>query len=331
MKILFHPRIINFRGVTNSTVDYAHYNQEILGNESTLIYRANWNPEGIDTGSKQEVIDLLSKRFEILTYESDEDLNKIAEKYDLFYTQKAGHFDEEMVLTTKTAIHCVFQYYQPHGDVYAYISEWLAKTMSNLSETDLPFVPYVVDLPPIEPMMRKYARYEYGIPEDAFVIGRHGGFQTFDLEFVNNALPRLCEKHPKLYFLLANTNERVKHPRIIYVSPFFDQNVKTSFISACDAAVHGRRLGESFGLGICENLFHNIPVIAWEGGFDQNHVELLEPYNLLYSEYGFEKKVEEIMNKVSSNPEWCLTLNQSVSQFTPKKVMEKFKNVFLDN
>ena len=326
MKILFHNKTLNYRGVTNSIVDYAYWNQEILNNESVLVYQKNYSAEGLDTGSKPEVIEEISKRFKVLSYETSEELEKIAEQYDVMYTQKAGHVDDDIVYSTRLAVHCVFQYCQPHGDAYAYISRWLANKMSILSP-DEPFdyVPYVVNLPPIMPGMREAMRDALGIPRNAYVIGRHGGYATFDIESVHLSLPVLCDRNPNLWFVLANTRPLVQHPRIIYAPPFFGGHTKTMFISACDAAIHARGLGESFGLGICETLFHNKPVLACEVGFDENHIELLSSHNLIYAENEFIQKVEELMNR--QNEHWSdITL-----PYTPQEVMAKFKKVFLDN
>lgn len=328
MKVLFHNKTLNYRGVTNSIIDYAKYNQSILGNESTIIYQPNWKAVGLDTGSKQPVVDKVKSMFNVLTYENETDLNRIAEKYDVVYTQKAGHMDDDFVTSTRTAIHCVFQYYQPHGDRYAYISEWLAKKMNELvPEETLKWVPYVISLPPIFTGLREQMRDTLGIPRDAFVIGRHGGLMTFDIRWVNAALPRLCDKHPNLWFLLANTDAVKHHPRIVYSNPFFGDIEKTVFISACDAAIHGRVLGESFGASICENLFHNVPVIAWEEGFDRNHIELLGDLGLLYNESNLEEKVGKLMTHLHP---WGM-LARKVEPYSPKKVMAKFKEVFLDS
>jgi hypothetical protein len=327
MKVLFHNKTLNYRGVTNSIVDYAKYNRELLGNESDLIYCPSFPADGVDTGSQQKVIEKLSESFNVLTYQGEKELNKIAEKYDVVYTQKAGHFDDDFVTSTRTAVHAVFQYYQPHGDSYAYISEWLAREMNQLCPEDvLKWVPYIINLPPIVSGLKQTMRTVLGIPQDAFVIGRHGGLMTFDIEWVNKKLPELCEKYPNLYFLMANTNVVYKHPRIIETPAFFGNVEKTVFISACDAAIHARQLGESFGASICENLFHNIPVLASEEGFDRNHVELLEKYGLIYNHTNLDMKIAELMLK----RDYQYNFSETTKPFGIIKVMEKFKSVFLD-
>ena len=93
----------------------------------------------------------------------------------------------------------------------------------------------------------KDLRKELGIPKDKFVFGRHGGLYTFDKGFVWNAMKYIAETRDDTVFLLANTYKFVEHPNIIYVDPFFGNQEKSNFINACDAMIHGRNLGESFG------------------------------------------------------------------------------------
>ena len=62
MKVLFHAEQLNYRGTTNSILEYARYNQEILGNESVIVYSQE-QPEGLDVGSEKEVIEAVKKNF----------------------------------------------------------------------------------------------------------------------------------------------------------------------------------------------------------------------------------------------------------------------------
>lgn len=345
MKILFQSEQLNYRGTTNSIVDYAHYNQEILGNESTLIYNRD-TPAGVDTGSEEDVIEELSKRFEVLSYGSEKELNDIAEKFDLCYSQRSGMAKNTVIInvqnqlkngadyltegvkhdaivtSTKFGVHVVFQWHGPHGDVYAYISEWLSKEIKRAYalEKEPLFVPYVVNLP--EPT--KSLREQLGIPKDKIIIGRHGGYDTFDLPFVWEAVKIITEVRDDIVFLFPNTMPFINHKNVIFMDPFFDQQTKSNFIHTCDAMLHGRNLGESFGLAISEFLFQNKPVIAWEGGFDRNHVNMLKDYDLLYTK-------ENVFQKICQIPELigAQDYRKIVEPFSPKNVMNKFEQVFL--
>lgn len=319
-KILFHSHQFNYRGVTNSLVDYAKYNRELLGNESVLIYNKAFNKDGLDIHSSEEVIDKLKKDYEVLSYTTTEELNDIASKFDAVYSQKAGHKEEPIITTTRDCVHCVFQYFEPHGDRYAYISQWLSE---NVGDKQRPFVPYIVNLPESNPDASKNFRKKYGISDEQYVFGRLGGFETFDIPFVKENVVKLVHKFDHLVFMFANTAVFYEHPRIIYTPAFFGQQEKSDYIGSCDAMLHARNLGESFGLSVAEFLFHNKPVISWMGGFDGNHRVMLKNPLCFYGEHNVYDRILGLRNRPKLNyKSW-------VSEFTPEAVMKKFNEVFL--
>lgn len=329
MKVLFQCEQLNYRGTTNSTLEYALYNQQVLGNESVIAY-CSIDPPGKDVGTKPEIVERLKNDFNIVTYETFEQLNDIASKFDACYSQRAGYAKEPdtqkplvQVNSTRFAVHCVFQWYEPHGDAYAYISEWLAHSVYFNYKTPQPqkFVPYIVDLP--QPNMS--LRDQLGIPKDKFVWGRHGGFDTFDLDFARDTVVKVAQARSDYVFLFANTRPFCDLPNVIFLGPFFGNQEKSNYVAACDAMIHARHLGESFGLSVAEFLYHNKPVLSWEGGFDRNHVNWLGKYGLLY------KDQADLYTKMLNFPSRDKTIDytQIVSEYNPKNVMEKFKQVFL--
>lgn len=331
MKILFHAEQLNYRGTTNSILEYAHYNQEILGNESVIVYSQE-QPEGLDVGSVPEVIESVKLKFKTLTYENNNQLNDIAAKYDLFYSQRAGekvdsHTKREnaVITSTKMGVHCVFQWHDPHGDVYAYISEWMSHNVSKLYNAPVhPWVPYVVDLP--NPTYD--TRTHLGIPKDKFVIGRFGGYLTFDLPFVKKVVERIARERDDIVFLFANTEPFCNLPNVLFMGPFLGQEQKSNYINACDAFIHARWLGESFGLAIAESLFFNKPVLACDVGFDRNHFDTLKPFDLIYKENDEEdlyRRILELRYKVGIDYR-----KLAIEKYNPKNVMNQFKSVFLD-
>ena len=331
MKVLFHAEQLNYRGTTNSILEYARYNQEILGNESVIVYSRE-SPIGLDVGSDQHVIDAVSKQFELLTYNDNDHLNRIAENYDFFYSQRAGekvdsHTKREnaIITSTKMGVHCVFQWHDPHGDVYAYISEWMSKNVAKLYEAPVhPWVPYIVDLPPPNYDVRTHL----GISKDKFVIGRFGGYQTFDLPFAHKVVTKVAQERDDIVFFFANTQPFCNLPNVIFMGPFLGQEQKSNYINACDAFIHARWLGESFGLAIAESLFFNKPVLACDVGFDRNHVETLKPFDLLYKENDEEdlyNRIVSLRHKVGIDYR-----KLAVEKYNPKNVMNQFKQVFFD-
>ncbi len=326
-KILFHAEQLNYRGTTNSILDYAKYNQEILGNESAIMYSTT-NPNGVDVGSESSVIEQLRGVYPLYEYSNEGQANEIASKFDLCYSQRAGlrvdfqTLERQIIInTTKFGVHCVFQWYDPHGDKYAYISKWLSEKVARDNNTlNLEWVPYVVHLPPANYDTRAHL----GIPANKFVIGRHGGFNTFDIDFAKKVIAKIADERNDIVFLFANTEKFIDHPNVIFMPPFFGQQQKSNFIHACDAMIHARTLGESFGLSICESLFWHKPVLAWEGGFDRNHVELLKPHDLLYY------NEDDLYKRILSLRDYCGKNYRSiVDQFGPYQVIKKFESVYL--
>ena len=114
MKVLFQCEQLNYRGATNSTLEYALHNQLVLGNESTIAY-CSIDPPGKDVGTKPEIVEGLKNQFNIVIYETFEELNELASKYDACYSQRAGYAAEPdtkkplvRVNTTRFGVHCVF-------------------------------------------------------------------------------------------------------------------------------------------------------------------------------------------------------------------------------
>lgn len=318
MRILFHTNSINHRGTTVAIADYARYNREILGNESVICYNRSL-PFEREMGNVQEIIDLLKKDYEVVSYDNTNDIDLCTKNVDYAYFIRAGS-KEFLPTNTKTLVHAVFQQYNPHGDRYAYVSEWLARTSTPQDNTPL-WVPHIVDLP----SANKDLRDKLSIPKDAFVFGRLGGYDTFDLQWVHKQIEEYLTTHSNVYFVFVNTKPFSNHPNIRYVKEIVTKQGKSNFITSCDAMIHARNRGESFGLSIAEFLYHDKPVMAWEGGMDKNHLEMLAGSNTLYGPNDFKDKLTYTIEEASkASHKW------RVKQFQPKPVMEKFKEVFLD-
>lgn len=315
MKILFHTNSINHRGTTAAVADYAKYNQKVLGNESVICYNESL-PNEKEMGNVPEIIEQLKQEFEVIGYSDSSRIDECTKDVDCAYFIRAGS-KEFLPTNTKTLVHAVFQLNQPHGDVYAYVSEWLAKTMT----PDNPiWVPHIVDLP----SANKDIREKLSIPKDAFLFGRLGGYDTFDLQWTYKQIEEYLNEHKNVYFAFANTRPCIEHPNVRYIKEINTKQGKSNFITACDAMIHARSRGESFGLSIAEFLFHNKPVMAWEGGMDRNHLEMLAGSQTLYGPDDFKDKLTYTIEE-ASKADW----KWRVDQYNPSAVMEKFKEVFL--
>lgn len=69
-----------------------------------------------------------------------------------------------------------------------------------------------------------------------------------------------------IYFLFMNTREFLSAPnkQVIHLPACYDIERKVAFINSCDAMLHGRKDGETFGLAIGEFSIRNKPVITWK-------------------------------------------------------------------
>jgi len=312
MQILFHTNSLNYRGTTVAVTDYAKYNQDILGNESIICYDASISNE-------LAVINNLKTQFQVVAHTND-NIQQVINRTgcDVAYFIRAGNRGF-VADSCKTVVHSVFQLYEPHGNRYAYVSEWLANHMNARHTDTIPYVPHIVNLP----APNKNLRAQLGISPDQTVIGRIGGYDTFDLPFVHRAIYTLLQHRSDFVFVMIGTKVFCKHPNIRYLSEIYNLQDKSNLINACDAMIHARSNGESFGLSIAEFLSQNKPVLAWDGGEDKNHLLMLKGSDTLYTE---DTIAERLLNiRALNTQDWATR----VEQFSPTTVMTKFKEVFL--
>ena len=133
-------------------------------------------------------------------------------------------------------------------------------------------------------------REELGIPPDATVFGRHGGFDVFDIFEAQGAVLSVARARPDIYFLFLNTRPLVMDEygeadvartpaNIIHLPATMEDDAKQRFIRTCDAMLHARRSGETFGLAIAEFSASNRPVLTsrvhHDSGFANFHIETL--------------------------------------------------------
>ena len=238
---------------------------------------------------------------------------------DAVYIIKGGYKNDGRNATAcKTLMHAIAPVpeSEKHGDVYAYGSHWLSRYCSN---GRIPAVPYMVDLPDIDEDLRG----TIGIPPEAIVFGRNGGLDTWDLPFANKIIRQVLQEREDIYFLFQNTPIDFTHRRVLHLPSTSDMELKTKFINTCDAMIHARHIGESFGLSCGEFSIRNKPIITWDGSPERNHIEILGNKGIYYSDpqemyekfINFEKQLEKDWN--------CY------KEYTPKKIMKIFEEVYL--
>ena len=324
MKIVaFHTPTIDERGTCIAIFDYAHFNETILYNTSIIItsYKSFYQASLLNI----QVLQKFTNRFPIFLYhnnvkEIDDDVLQFC---DLFYSIKYGTKDDNISQRAKNVIHCVFDMSEPHGDIYAGVSEQLAiKFNSNL------FVPHMVNFAPDDSISSTFFRRSLNIPDQATVFGRHGGSDTFDIPWVKTAIHHIIKTNPNIYFIFINTPVFIPyiHPQIFFLNKIIDTDKKKEFISSCDAMIHGQSLGESFGLSIAEFSVHQKPIICYGNWvLNDNYKHILKNKALYYHS---EDELVNIFSHFDKNNYKNRTDLNCYEKYSPENVMKIFHNVF---
>jgi len=313
-KIAFHSNQLGIRGTEVALYDYAHYFEKILKGKAYIIS---------DRNKDLVTLEKFENQFEVFLYESFNEVAGYLEENGIkhIYYIKAGDADGKLVPNVNNLIHTVFKINQPHGQYYTFISKWLSKTMTGSSDN---YIPHIVTLPNVKENYRSIL----DIPQDAIVIGRHGGNDQFDISFVYDAIYEVVSTHPNIYFLFLNTDRFCEeHPNIIHLEPTWDLEKKTGFINTCDAMVHARSGGESFGLSIAEFLHQDKPVLSCPlplTDTDANHIEMLGELGKWYTTK--EECIQQILS--IEHKDHRGVYKELVKEFTPENVMERFRNIF---
>lgn len=323
MKLLFHSNQACYRGTSQSLIKYAKYCRDIWGFDVWLSYCKNnqWNrPQAIDWWERE----FPDKNF---VYENFDEVNDFIKNnhIDINYSVKGGEVDNKLANNCKVCTHVVFRNYQPHGDVYAYISKWLSDVMTNGTR---PWVDYPVILDDTKEDLRDYL----GIPANAIVIGRHGGYEEYNLPWVHQIVYSIAQQRPDIYFIYLNT-KRFCPPikNIIHIEGTTNLVEITKFLNTCTLALQARDMGESFGVANAECMSLDKPVFAYRGtAGDQNQSIMIGDDYYLYD------NPQDLINKLnrylsSGIVEQPGYFSSKVATYSIENIMEnQFGPVFLD-
>jgi len=319
VKVAFHSGYLGFRGTEVALVDYGRGNREVLGGDSFFLLP--WR-EG---GDAHPIVREMRKVGPVHFYRTEQERETILkkEKADFFYCIKNGFSDGAESRSTPTGIHAIFRESEFHGDVYAYVSPWLSRVMSN---GKTPFVPHMVNLPPPHGDLRA----ELGIPSDAVVFGRHGGDDSFDIPWVQQTVVETAKARPSVHFLFLNTCAfpgSKQQGNIHFLSATSDPLRKRAYLQSCDAMIHGRRRGETFGLSCMEFAVTGKKVLTFSGSPERAHLELLGEAAVEYD------SAETLASRLlSARDNYRLppaVARELANKFAPEQVMQQFRQVFL--
>jgi len=315
IKIAFHDNSLTVRGTTTCIYNFAYWGRELLGFDPIIMYNSNANNE-------KEGYEKCSKEFSVFGYSHPSEIDKILkeQKCEYFFMKKGGSLDGILSQNCKNLVNACSGWWQPdwiHGDIYAMGSEWLSK----ITDYKIPYVSDVVILPEVDDNMRE----ELGIPEYAFVFGRTGGNDTFDIPWVKEVISEALKIRNDIWFVFQNTDRFIDHERVIYLPKSSCEINKVKFINSCDAMIHARYIGESFGVACAEFSLRNKPIITWDGSKETSHIDILGENGVYYSN---PKDLFHILLNIDKKQINDIDWNM-YTQFSPEPIMKKFKEVYL--
>lgn len=251
----------------------------------------------------------------------------------------------------RTYVHAVFDAGDPYGDVYARISPCVPTQRNDGSTSSVPVVPHIVRR---QEASGSDLRAEYGIPPDATVFGRYGGYESFDIDAAREAVLEIARAQSgpnaaasdtggvadggcvdgrcttPIYFIFMNTPPLGEPlPHIIHVAKSSDASRKSAFIRTCDAMLHARSMGETFGLAVGEFSAHNRPVITSSAHHDDGnarfHLDTLGSKGLYYHDTPSLLTLLRSFDRLAARrKDW-----NAYRQFEPGPVMQTFDKVFI--
>ena len=316
-RVAFLSNKLTLRGTEVAIFDYADYNEKILKNKSIIItrdYEKIKNEFDVDIQSYNK----FKNRFEVYYYESQQEIDNIIinNKITHLFIIKAGAYDGLYSNFCKNIIHCVFDTRQKHGDVYTPIGQ----TINNYCGTNYPVMPFMVTLPECDENLRN----ELNLPKNAIIFGRYGGCESFDIKFVHEVIKNIVNTRNDIYFLFMNTNVFYEHRNIIYLPGNTDMIFKRKFINTCDALIHARERGETFGLTCGEFSICNKPVITWNNSYEKEHNLILKEKAVLYNNQNDLNNIFETFTKDKYD-----VMNNGYLFYNPENVMKIFNEVCL--
>ena len=229
-------------------------------------------------------------------------------------------------LRVKLAVHAVFDAHRPWGDAFARIS----------SSVPSPRVVSVPVVPLIAPSMGKPGkahgtglRVQLGIPVGSTVFCSYGGQDSFNTRFVQDIVCELGAGQPEMWFVFANHKPFCRQPaaRVRHLPNLVTQREKVTFIATCDAMLHARLEGETFGMAVAEFSMSDKPILVYSGQKDKAHIQILGPKAIVYMNALSLKQRLLHFNRTAAaampRGYWC-----AYHDYTAPKVMETFCSAF---
>lgn len=314
--IVFYDNNLTLRGTSIALYNYADYNEKILGNKSIIITK----PDDTINKSKSKFTNRFETHF--MWYNTAEFQNFMnVNNVDYFYVIKEGTSADGIVLTdTPTLVHAVFCKNDPHGHRYAYVSDWLCRDQGY--DVEKHSVPHMIEKLPTPSYD---LRERLGISKNKTVFGYYGGSTEFNISFAKDVVNRVVKDRDDIVFLFMNIDVFTQHPNVIHLPGTWVLEEKSAFVNACDAMLHARQYGETFGLACGEFAMENKPIITYSLSSERNHIEVLGERGIYYNE---PEGLYDILTNFKSYIKYDDYMTPYLN-FSPEIIMNKFDNVFL--
>jgi hypothetical protein len=342
--LMIHNNELTYRGDATNTQNVALMLKDVGINTIAVVPKSTRNHQS-------RIREMKLSGVIVEEYNNQSDLVALSKAFEVSHSMfiHDGRYSNLWVPNTKHLVHAVFNNYEPHGDVYAYVSEWLYKQALKVkigrianeieNERALSASPYKINhevattwvphtvIPKIGD--GAYFRTLHKISSKAFLIGRIGGYTEFNDAAAKNAVIKLLEKYENICFVFVNTKPFVINKNVKYIG-YISESQKWDFYQACNLLLNGRLMGESFGFSIVEPLMLGKtiigPGIARNKNMDKHHIDILKPLNLLYkSQNDLVEKIEKIMiNSIDT-----AKLTALVEKFSIASVRLRFIDKFL--
>ena len=327
----FYEGCLGFRGTTRAILAYAKGLQDHSREISSTYYFQKSNKNNLQAAKL-----FISSGIAI---EEIQNVSELSEKsLDFLYhitSAAPGEINWLKDKAAKTLLHQV-GVQKPDTDAstyFAYASHW-----QSFSFTDgkAHVLPHVIENPAdimknCPAISKQTSRIYFDIPNNAIVLGRHGGIDTWNLPFVNSVISDIIQTRKDLYFLFLNTPKFIDHPQVKFIEGTHDNYKREIYLSACDAMLHARWEGETFGLACAEFLIRQKPVISWAESRERNHFLMSEnsiiTYNLPFDLHALLQSIstEFIEHKRSLIPSWIS------ERYTSEPVSKQLINLINQN
>ena len=219
--------------------------------------------------------------------------------------------------------HCVFNGTVPLGNCHTIISS----SVPHHPERGTMVLPNILLVADHGDNLRK----ALNIPDDAVVFGRYGAYFTFSIPWVKEGVVEFARLHSDVWFLFMNTlpfSKTAEIPNIVYLNGTSNLSWKRAFINTCDAMLHGRSDGETFGCAVgefalCEKPIITSPCIDWSFGYPANaHLQILGDRACVYRN---RNDLTAWLNAFAQKQVHVDMKGNGYMEYTPNKVMPIFE------